>query len=332
MNNQVEKWVNEWAVSSGDHSYRDINSLINFFSDELFHDYQPTQSLASSFKSRLENWLSNFGDDNDRKTLFKILPHIFYVGNKEFNNLFRVAYNEIIAKWLIDINNIDFNNFEHAKTRIDRSLRECWICPITDSLNINSFFHVNNIPSNGWNEWRPQWYTLDRGNDLWSTYRDYITRNGIRKLILIEDFVGSGSQVCGVVEFILNQGLDLDVLLIPLINCPRGHQCFTDIENRYDRLTYGAVLKPSENCFITRSEVPGEPVNFSDLRDLLERSYLQVSNGVAESVFEKPYSPYGYCQTGGLIVMHSNTPDNTIPSLHWNSETWQPIFPRHSRN
>lgn len=332
MNNQIEKWVNEWAVTSGDHSFRDINLLMNFFSNELFHDYQPTYGLASSFKSRLENWLSNLTNDDDRRTLFKILPHIFYVGSKEFNNLFRVAYNEIIAKWLIDINNIDFNDIDDAKIRIDSSLRECWICPITDSLNINSFFHINNIPSNGWNEWRPQWYTIDRGNHLWKTYRDYISEYRIRKLILLEDFVGTGSQVSGVVEFILNQGLDIDVLLIPLINCPSGHRCFTDIENRYDRLTYGAVLKPSGNCFITHLEVPSEPIDFSTIRDLLKRSYLQVSNGVPESDYDKPYSPFGYSQTGGLIVMHSNTPDNTIPSIHWNSDTWNPVFPRHSRN
>ncbi len=332
MINRIEQWVNEWAIASGDHSFRDINSQMNFFSKELFHDYQPTQSVAFSFKSRLENWLSNLNSDEDRKTLFKILPHIFYVGNKEFINLFRVAYDEIIAKWLIDVNNISFDNIGDAKTQIDDSLRECWICPITDSLNINSFFHINNIPGNGWNEWKPQWYTIERGNHLWNTYRDYIVDNGIRKLILLEDFVGSGSQVSGVVDFVMNQRLDLDVLLIPLINCTTGHKSFIDLETRHDRLKYQAVLKPSNNCFVTRMQVTGEPDDFEQFRDLLQRCYLQVSNNIPQSGLLKPYSPYGYRETGGLIVMYSNTPDNTIPAIHWNSDTWNPIFPRHSRN
>lgn len=332
MNNQVEKWVNDWAISSGDNIYRDINAQINFFANELFHDYQPTQSLATSFKSRLENWLSNIIDENDRKTLFKILPHIFYIGNKEFNNLFRVAYNEILAKWLVDTDNIDFDDLAEAKMQIDNSLRECWICPITDSFNINSFFKINNVPGNGWNEWRPQWYTIDRGNNLWNTYHDYIVENRIKKLVLLEDFVGSGSQIEGVIEFVLSQGIDLEILLVPLINCPVGHQCFTDLETRYPRLTYGAVLKPSGNCFITRLRADEEPVDFEQIRDLIQRCYLEVSNGIPESGMQKPYSPYGYRETGGLIVMYSNTPDNTIPSIHWNSDTWSPIFPRHSRN
>lgn len=332
MNNQVEKWVNDWAKSSGDNVYRDINAQVNFFASELFHDYQPTQSLASSFRSRLENWLSNITDDNDRRTLFRILPHIFYVGNKEFNNLFRVAYNEIIAKWLIDTNNINFDDLEEAKRQIINGLNDCWICPITDSLNINSFFHINNIPNNGWNEWRPQWYTIDRGNDLWNTYYDYIVTNRIRKLVLLEDFVGSGSQIAGVIEFILSQGIDLDILLVPLINCPVGHQLFTALEVRYPRLTYGSVLKPSGNCFINRIGTTEEPTEFNQIRDLIQRYYLQVSGGVPESSFHKPYSAYGYKETGGLIVMYTNTPDNTIPSIHWKSDSWNPIFPRHSRN
>jgi hypothetical protein len=332
MNNQVEIWINEWAINSGDNSYRDINAQLNFLSSELFHDYQPTQSLASSFKARLEKWLLNLSNEDDRKDLFKILPHIFYVGNKEFNNLFRVAYNEIVAKWLIDVNNISFDNIDEAKRQIDNSLRECWFCPITDSFNINSFFKINNIPSNGWNEWRPQWYTIDRGNDIWNSYHRYIVKNGIRKLVLLEDFVGSGSQVAGVVEFVLNQGLDVDVLIIPLINCPIGHQGFTVLEAKYDRLTYGAVLKPSENCFVSPVKTAGESLDFDYFRNLIKKSYLQVSNGIPEDDSNKPYSPYGYRKTGGLIVMHSNTPDNTIPVLHHNSETWNPIFPRNSRN
>lgn len=330
MNNQVEKWVNEWAIASGDHSFRDINSQMNFFSSVLFHDYQPTQGLASSFRSRLENWLSNLTNDKDRKILFKILPHIFYVGSKEFNNLFRVAYNEILAKWLIDVDNIDFDDIKNAKNRLDNSIRDCWICPITD-FDIGSFFHINNIPSTDWNEWRPLWEKAAVNQDYWQGLLNHINDYSIKKLVLIEDFVGSGSQSGGMVDFVLSQGLDLDVLLLPLINCPVGDQLFTNMASHYARLTYSAVLKPSDNCFVTQVKVDGEPDDFDHFRELLERCYLQVSNGVAPGN-QKPYSPFGYRETGGLIVMYSNTPDNSIPSIYWTSDTWNPIFPRHSRN
>ena len=55
------------------------------------------------------------------------------------------------------------------------------------------------------------------------------------------------------------------------------------------------------------------------------------SGGVAIDA-GKPYTPFGYKRTGGLVVMHSNTPDNSLPVIHHESDTWAPIFKRHSRN
>ena len=48
----------------------------------------------------------------------------------------------------------------------------------------------------------------------------------------------------------------------------------------------------------------------------------------------KPYSPFGFphhAPTGGMVVMQGNTPDNSLPLIHWRSSKWCPIFPRHSR-
>lgn len=331
MNNVVEKWVNEWSIQENDDIFRTINSQVNFFSQELFHDYQPVQGLGLNFRNRLEKWLLNISNEEDRKILFKMLPHLFYIGNKEFNTLYRVAYNELIASWLIDIDKIMFDNFNEAKILLNQSIKNCWICPVTDSLNINSFFHINNIPGNGWNEWRPQWYTIDRGNNLWKTYYNYIMENDIKKLIIMEDFVGSGSQIEGVAQFVMDQGLDIDVLLLPLINCPVGVERFKQLENRYNRLTYKSVIEPSEICFINKTPVINEPKDFDQIRDMIQRVYNKTSCGVPEGN-KKPYSPFGFRNTGGLIVMFSNTPDNTIPSIHWKSNSWNPIFPRHSRN
>lgn len=334
MNNNVEKWINKWAIDSSDDIYRSINSQITFFARELFHDYQPTDAQAISFHSRLENWLLNVANDNDRKTLLKILPHIFYIGTKEFNTLYRVAYNELIATWLIDIDDISFTNFRLAQNKLNESIRKCWICPITDSLDINSFFHINNIPNNGWNERRPQWYGIEQEGDngpLWQSHLMYINNNSIKRLIIIEDFVGSGSQIGDAVEFIMRKGLDLDVLLLPLIICPVGVLRFKNLAETYDRLSYKGVIELSDSCFIKKNPNDDEHVDFEAIRELLIRVYSLTSGGLPEGNL-KPYSPFGYKKTGGLVIMHSNTPDNTIPVVHWKSDNWTPLFPRHSRN
>lgn len=334
MNNHIEDWVNQWSIISGDESFRTINAQINFFAEELYVDYQPAQNQAVSFRARLENWLLNVPNEKDKMTLFKLLPHLFYVGAREFTALYRVAYNEIVASWLIDIDGISFNNLRLAQEELRRSIKNCWICPITDSFNINTFFHVNNIPNNGWNERRPQWYGIERHEDngrLWESHLRYINQNNINKLIILEDFVGSGSQIEGAVDFIMNKGLNLDVLLIPLIICPEGVTRFSALSAKHDRLTYKAVIELSNNCFIKRFPSDEDHVDFEEIRELIQRIYTLTSGGLPEGN-NKPYSPFGWRQTGGLVVMNSNTPDNTLPSIHWSSNTWIPIFPRHSRN
>lgn len=334
MNNKIEEWVNQWSIDNRDEIYRMINAQINFFAKELYHDYQPIQAQATSFQNRLEQWLLNVSEDCDRRTLFKLLPYIFYAGTKEFSALYRVAYNEIIASWLIDTDNISLNDFSVAQISINESLRSCWICPITDSFNINSFFHINNIPNNGWNERRPQWYGIERiedGGQLWESHLRYIQRNNIRKLVLLEDFVGSGSQIASAIDFIMGKGLNLDVLLIPLIICQDGVREFNHLSGKYDGLSFRTALELPDNCFIKRTPSIGEHDDLQLIRELIQRMYLKTSGGFPEGP-EKPYSPFGYRHTGGLIVMSSNTPDNSLPSIHWKSDTWTPIFPRHSRN
>ena len=334
MRNNVEDWVNKWAIADNDDIYRNIIAQVNFYAKELFHDYQPTQHQNNNFLVRLENWLLNVADESDKKTLFKLLPHLFYIGSKEFTALYRVAYNEIIASWLIDTDRINFNDFNLANMTLNKAIRECWICPITDSFNVNLFFHINNIPNNGWNEWRPQWYTIARSADgglLWHSYYNYIFQRNIKKIVLLEDFVGSGSQIGSAIEFVMEKKLDIDVLLISLVNCPKGVERFNTLASKYDRLVYKAVIELSDNSFVKDTPHVNENPFFNEVRELIKRVYLDTSGGIPIGN-SKPYSPFGYKNTGGLVVMNSNTPDNSLPSIHYTSDTWKPIFPRHSRN
>lgn len=333
--NRIEEWVNKWSIEDDDQSYREINTQTNFYAKELFHDYEPIQGQASNFRSRLERWLLNAENDNDRKTLFRLLRHLFYIGNKEIVSMYRVAYDELIATWLINTMNVSLRNFQVAKERIENGIRDCWICPITDSMLINQFFHVNQIPNNNMNEWRPLWYGIGKptqaAHHQWNSHLSYINEHGINKIVLLEDMVGSGSQIRRCLEFILRQRLDIDILVLPLITCPVGVTNLEALADNYDRLTFKSVIKPSANGFVTENPSSDEPSEYEAVRELVKRNYLQVSDGHRPGN-RKPYSPFGFRSTGGLIVKSSNTPDNTLPIIHWNSNTWNPLFPRHSRN
>jgi hypothetical protein len=329
MNSKIEKLVNQWAIEDSDTIYRTINSQLNFLSEALFHDYEPEQGANPDFRSRLQNWLANV-DGPDKKTLFKLLPHIFYLGNKEYNNLLRVAYNEIIARWIIDNDNIKLDDFSIAQQALKNSITRCWICPITDSMDINSFYHINNVP--GSIDWRPQWYNV---NEPWNTMSqglvNYINNEGLEKLVLLEDFVGSGSQIEQTIHHIMALNLGIPVLLLPIMNCPAGVNRFNNLQSQYPDLTYKSVLELSKQCFVFPVPYQDELPAIQNTRELIQRVYLKTSNGVSVGN-GKPYSPFGYRDTGGLLVKYSNTPDNSIPVIHHESNTWAPLFRRHSRN
>ncbi len=333
MREGLTKWINEWAIEDNDNSYRLIHQQANFLAKALFHDYQPTQVNSPDFLTRLENWINNLEEIKDRKTLVRLFSSLIYIGRKEYDALCRVAYNKHIAQWLIDIDNISLDNLADAKVNLDRAIRTCWICPVTDSFDINSFFHLNNIPSTDGNEKRPYWYKLEENGDIqWNLHHQHIKDNFIGKLILLEDFVGSGSQIGGTLEFVLKKTPDIDILLIPIINCPKGIEHFKELAEKYPRFTYKAVIEPSAELFISKEASEGEADQYSIFRELLIRSYNQVSGGKAPFTNIKPYSPFGYRDTGGLIVRFANTPDNTVPIIHYNSNQWDSLFPRHSRN
>ena len=170
----------------------------------------------------------------------------------------------------------------------------------------------------------------------------YCKRNGITRLVLLEDFVGGGSQSLDAVRFAASDRLGLEVLFVPLIICPDGATSARSTEfkfcaNRSNSLRYEAVMELPKTSFFTSTESPFNDTSETDeLRMLISNTYKQVSGGVT-STDEKPYHPYGYPAhkpTGGLVVMYSNTPDNTLPIVHWRPKmkTWNPIFPRHSRD
>jgi hypothetical protein len=215
---------------------------------------------------------------------------------------------------------------------------ETWFCPVTDSFRVNAFFHVNNLAAGA--NLRPDWHSLLELGDV-DKIDAYCASNNIKRLVLLEDFVGGGSQSLCAVRFAATKVHDLQVLFVPLVICPKGVVSARQLEaelcaQRAGALRYEAAMELPNDAFLTLSQSPYVEPNpyINALRDLINTSYPKVSGGRLPG--PKPYDPFGFpCSdpTGGLVVMYSNTPDNTLPLIHWHppENTWHPIFPRHSR-
>lgn len=330
MSDFVEKKVREW----GDRESRETNLRLQYLEKRLFSTYECSLPPHTEFWARMAKWIENANGDRALEIdLFNSINQIFYIGPDEFNELYRRAYNGPIARWFIEKTKIDFSNIHKAKQALIAEVKHTWFCPISDSLRINHFYHLNRIPVTA--ELRPDWRTLQALGDEAKIIK-YIRHKQIRHIILLEDFVGGGSQARDALIFACKFSRYVSILFVPLLICPSGLQFLKQLAVSHG-FDISPVLPLSNEIFVQSVAQSGESPEMARLRDLASKTYLSVTNGQppgeldSNNTPKKPYHPLGWHETGGLVVMYTNTPDNTLPMFHWHSLSWNPIFPRHSR-
>lgn len=322
MADKIEERVRQW----GDKKSRETNLRLQHLALHLYGSYEPSQPPAPDFWQRLDKWLNNVAPDQAaEKILFNLIPELFYVGTEELKELYRFAYNGPIARWLIEETGLMLDDPKITE-KLYQAACETWFCPISDSMRINSFYHVNNLPAN-W-DFRPDWRSMDQFASE-EKIRSYCYGR-IKRLVLIEDFVGGGRQMKDAVAFASKFTDILSVLVVPLIICPKGMTTAASLE-KTQGVRFSPVLSLEQDAFIPRIATLGLPEFVYEVLDLANKTYPKVSNNTPPGKNNKPYFPLGWDETGGLIVMCSNTPNNTLPLIHWKSDSWEPLFPRHDR-
>ena len=121
---------------------------------------------------------------------------------------------------------------------------------------------------------------------------------------------------------------DTQLLTLPLVVCPAGHQIGCDLAEMHANVSYDAVLQISSTTLIKPDAGPNEPPLFQAVRDLIPRVRTRLRRP-SPDVESQRY--HGYKGTGAIIAMYSNCPNNSLPIIHDETEQWQPLFPRISR-
>jgi hypothetical protein len=329
MNDPVEEKVNRWDQSDEETistKYSDINRKIIYLSERLFTDYELELGPKLQFFKKLNNWLENISDDDDQKLMFELIPYCFYIGREEMNVLYREAYITQYINWLFDIEEISLVQ-DDIPAMIEEETVNTWFCPLTDSLRINQFYHINDIP--GKHDFRPDFRSLRQFGDI-NKIKAYIKEQGIKRIVLLEDFIGNGGQVSKAVNFAVTNFPDIKFLIIPLILCPAGIINSRALEEKLENVTIRHVLTIPQEYFVNHVE-ENNSAEFRNFFHLANKTYEKVSNSPVVNDKLDPYGPFGWNKTGGLIIMHTNTPNNTLPLIHHQSNTWTPLFKRHKR-
>lgn len=300
---------------------QELKRDIEFLEHVLYNDYTPTsQGRHLDFGGRLSAWIGNLNDEADQQTLLTIFRYLLFISRDNFEASHRTVFSKNVVKWMMDINNLNVFDVNTAQTLTD-CLNSTRYSQITGSFRLQEFIRINGLDGQPRYTWLEHFDGWNRNNFC----RDYLnigTANPIQYLVLFEDFVGSGSQMSDILELAIRIP-NVNILLCPLFICPGGKTVAEHYAALNPRLTYSPLLELSPNYLVGPAANINEPEGFAAIRELITRIHPRVAGGQQE------YGPFGFGETGALVVKHDNCPDNTIPVIHKpNLEEWSPVFYR----
>ena len=297
---------------------------IRYLAEMRFWQYTPT--LSARFEDRLFDWLSRSDLELESvETLLRLIPFIQFVDRDDMLALYRSSLTGPIVQWLVEQEQVRFDDPE-IDLRASRALNETWICPLTDSMDIGQFLHVNGIAKQ---KERPAWKVLASfGSDI--RLREYIAESGYKRLVLLEDFVGTGTQIAGPLIFAART-LNIPTLVMPMIVSQFAGIKLARIAQRYPLVEYKPMFEVPRAVHILRIPQPDEHPLFGSTRRIITETFQRVARPLPPET-EALTKPYGFSKRlGMLVVLYTNCPNNTLPLLWHNSPDWPALFPRVSR-
>jgi len=333
------KLVTDWDLSGVEPinggTFNLIYERLEFFNKRHYHEYVPCSGPEHpDFMIRLSKWINNVEqtEETKKRLLFEFAPQILFFGKEDFVSLYQAAFRGPITRWIIDELNLRIDDPDIDSKIATELYHHTWYCPITDSMSISDFHHANQI---GGVNLRPDFLSLKTFADkqkIVTFMQNHKDATGVNKplnrIVLLEDFVGSGVQSDTIISFAASLPGDILILFIPLIICPKGAEIIRNKVNKFKNLSYEPIIELGEDLFIN-NEIGLSGKIEKNIRDLVNDTYPAVVGNNASR--PRPYSPFGFNKTGATVVMYSNTPANTLPLIQHESNTWHALFPRSAR-
>ena len=291
----------------------------------------------------LENWLSNFTDENEKIQMLYLLSKFMYFGNLEIRQILKSIYRDLFKYPLIE--KIRHDNNDTTDTQIIELALQFEIKstkflgvgnPSESGVHMLYYFRQeNNLPKTDFI------YVSDifKGNEVKEKDRtsiEYsINDTKIKRYVFLDDFCGSGSQV----KKYLLKDLELLKKLNPNaeINYLMMFGSKVGIENLL-KLTFknsDEVDLPIFNSVETIFVLDDSYTAFGNSTRYFENCPIDIDKKGCEITNYKyginlPYGPLGYNDCQLLISFFHNTPDNSLP-IFWCDKSWKPIFKRYDK-
>lgn len=316
---EINEWESDLLKPFYSHSFNSIYNILEYKERNFFGQFSPTVGHGHPpFWDRLEGWLDNVSDSKDRRALFEFTLNIHFFTKEDFDHLFLSAFSGPIKRWIIDLNNIALD--QDIDRMLDPQLYSTtWYCSVTD-MNIGGFYRVNNITGV---DVRPDLNTLSTMGDV-DSIKAYISREGFNRIVLLEDFVGSGGQFSDIFKRGNSYFGNMPILFVPLIICSNGLRDISAKLSSHGNWSIDPIIIIDEDDRLDSNvDLRNKPLE-SEIVNIAKFFSCKINGSVATEMV------YGFEDTGALIVLHSNTPDNTMPFIWWTDE-WRALFPRSPR-
>jgi hypothetical protein len=315
-----------------DTSFTQLLHQLEYFSEKFFSRYIPAlfPPHPPSYHDRLVSWLNNEGlKAEQQRLLFEFALKIAFFSFEDFLQLYRTAFVGPVTRWIIDELGLSLEQSDFQLRLQEERTQHTWYCPVTDSMVISEFYHGNGIAGI---DQRPAFRPLREFCEP-SSLTSYMACRGLKRLVLMEDFVGSGTQCIDIVRW-ATQELSCPVLFVPLVICPDGTKAFTDLASAFaSRLRFEPVLPLDASAFVA-PEGGTKDALLSRIADLATSIHSTIAGTPDTSYGRFGFSKPGDRTKGAAVVLFSNTPDNSLPLIHHHARppsNWKALFPRVSR-
>lgn len=319
----VLELVSEWTSASvnSSNSFSITRDLIEFLDQQLYSQFQPDANKPL-FMNRLASWLANVDSTEERQCLFNFVPWLLFVGLQELESMYVAAFQGPIARWIINESRIDIT-LPDFQQRFRSAVNRTFFGSIA-GMDLGAFLRINGIQGQSI---RPDFRQLSRiGNR-----ESLLVETGIYdRVVAVEDVVGTGTQLLDSVPSLAWLS-PKPVLFCPFIMATNARELYQQ-----------SILPDQNNSHMSLSPLFVVPANATmpeflpqDHPELLRRIHqiaVKYNDKVCGSNPDgQHYGPFGYGRIGSLVVTYLNCPDNVPPFVHYSSETWNPLFPRNSR-
>lgn len=320
----------EARVEQGRPLFGTLLKEINFHAEHRFWHFAPTYFGGPRFYERFYAWVTNPSlSTAQQQILFRVLLNLHFIDRDDALALYRSAFTGPIGRWLVDQLGLAFDGEVHVERELRRAADETWFCPVTDSMDIAQFHHVNRLAGH---DQRPPWRSLRQFADQ-DKIQHYVRQKELRRVVLLEDFVGSGTQSVAPVRFSIETLCPIiPILFVPLLCSEAGANRFRALAADHVGFAFSPLYVIPNRMHVRADADPEEPTHFGSLRELVNATFAQVREPVPPEVAPlADADAFGFRGVGSLVVLHSNCPNNTLPLVWHEAPCWRSLFKRVSR-